>query len=143
MNLSKNTKVTQVLGYFTAAQTTRDSSILDMDGYEGVVFIALFGTLLENGTIKLSADQNTANSASGMAELAGSSAYTVLAADVLGSALVLDVYRPEERYVRASIDIGVSNALICGIVAIQYCAGVAPPTTGALQATTLISPAEA
>lgn len=142
MNLSKNTKVTQVLGYYAAAQTERDSSIIDMSGYDGVMFIALFGTLLNTGTIVLSAEQNTANSASGMATLAGATTYTCGSSDS-NKCLVLDVYRPKERYVRANLTLGVANTEIAGIVAIQYCGAKMVATTGALNVDTLISPAEA
>lgn len=146
MNLAKNIEFTKVLGYFGAAQTTRNSDIIDMSGVDGVVFIALFDTLIEAGTIKLSVDQNTANSASGMAELAGSTTHTVTAAETTGGVLVADVYRPQERYLRASIDIGTSNAVISGIVAIQY-SGVKQPTTNTgatvLEVDVLVSPAEA
>ncbi|MCE5270826.1 hypothetical protein LLH00_06030 [bacterium] len=146
MNLSKNTKVTQVLGYYAAGQTTRDSAIIDMQGFEGVMFIALFDTLIENGTLKLSADQNDVNSGTGMKELSGSTPHTISAAEAAATGqtgLVLDVYKPQKRYLRASIDIGVSNAVIGAVVAIQYSGKVVPPAHGAMNADMLVSPDEA
>ena len=144
MNLAKNVTMTKVLGYYAAATTTRNSSIIDMADYDGVIFIAVFDTLIAAGTIKLSVDQNTANSASGMAELAGSTTYTVTSSDTTGGILVADIYRPEERYLRASIDIATQNAVIGGIVAIQYSGRKQPmANSGAFNVDVLISPAEA
>ncbi|MFA5376955.1 MAG: hypothetical protein WC455_14490 [Dehalococcoidia bacterium] len=145
MNLAKNSKVTQVLGYYSAAQTTRNSAVIDMQGYEGVMFIALFDTLIATGTLKLSADQGDTTSPT--AELAGSTTHTITTAEAAltgKTGLVLDVYKPEKRYLRASIDIaGSQNAVIGGIVAIQYNGKVAPPSHGVMNADTLVSPAEA
>ena len=42
MNLSKNVKITQVLSYQSAATSSKGSSVLDMSGYEGVLFVADF-----------------------------------------------------------------------------------------------------
>lgn len=146
MNLLKHTKVTQVLGYYAAATTTRNSAILDMSGYDGVLFLALFDTLIAAGTLKLSCDQDGANAAGGMAELAGSTTHTITTAEAAATGatgLALDVYRPQKRYVRASIDIASQNAVIGGIIAIQYCGKKAPATHGVMNADTLISPDEA
>jgi hypothetical protein len=146
MNLAKNTKVTQVLGYYSAATTTRNSAILDMSGYEGVMFIALFDTLIAAGTLKLSADQDTDSAGGTMAEVAGSTTHTITTAEAAATGktgLVLDLYKPQERYVRASIDIAGQNAVIGGIVAIQYNGKVAPPTHGVMNCDVLVSPAEA
>ena len=51
MNLLKNCKVDAILGYYAAGQTKRTSDIIDMSGYEGVLFVALLGTIIEGGTI--------------------------------------------------------------------------------------------
>lgn len=121
-NLTDNAKIDQVLGYYAAAQNKVTSDILDMAGYEGVVFIAGLGTIIEAGTIDVYPEQNTVNSVSGMAELAGTAAYTVTAAAaaLTKSCIIVDVYKPQERYVQCNITPATQNAVILGIVAIRY-----------------------
>ena len=53
--------------------------VLDMAGYDGVVFVADLSTLLETGTLDVFVEQNTANSTSGMARLATTTAHTTSA----------------------------------------------------------------
>ncbi|MFH2075696.1 MAG: hypothetical protein ABIJ57_10185 [Pseudomonadota bacterium] len=96
MNLSKNVKIDQILGYFAAGVTKRTSAILDMKGYEGVLFVAGLGTIIENGTVDVYPEQNTSDTTVGMAEQAGTSAYTVTAAAaaLTYSCILVDIYKP-------------------------------------------------
>lgn len=146
MNLLKNVAIDQVLGYFAAGTTKRTSDIIDMAGWDGVCFVAGLGTLIEAGTLDVFVEQNTANSTSGMARLAGQAAHTVTAANALlaKSAIVVDVYRPVERYLQCNITPAAQNAVILGIVAIRYSGRVSPPANaGLLKSTQLLEPAEA
>ncbi|MEY2668124.1 MAG: hypothetical protein RJA59_762 [Pseudomonadota bacterium] len=144
--LLQNAQIDQVLGYYAAGVTKRTSDILDMQGYDGVLFVAGLGTIIENGTLDVFVEQNTANSTSGMARLATTTAHTVTAANALlaKSAIVVDVYRPQERYVQCNITPASQNAVILGIVAIRY-HGRTKPTLNStlLKSTQLASPAEA
>lgn len=146
MNLSKNIQVDQILGYYAAGTTKRTSDIIDMSGYEGVLFIAELGTLIENGTLDVYVEQNTANATSGMARLATTTVHTVTAANAaLGkSCILVDVYQPLERYLQCNITPAVSNAVILGITAIRYKAHKSPSGgVTAIKSTILQSPAEA
>ena len=146
MNLLKNAQIDQVLGYFAAGTTKRTSTILDMSGYEGVVFVAGLGTTIENGTVDVFVEQNTINSTSGMARLAGQTAHTITAANaaLTQAAIVVDVVKPKERYLQCNITPAVSNAVILGIVAIRYKGKVKPALNSSLlKSTLLLSPAEA
>jgi hypothetical protein len=146
-NLGKNIQIDQVLGYFAAGTTAKSSAILDMSGYDGVIFVAGVGTIIEDGTIHLQVEQDEVNAAGGMAALAGTAAYTVLAADALKtqSCLWVDVYRPGKQFVRATLTPAVQNAVILGVIAIRYSGIKRPevPTSTVLKATTLASPDEA
>lgn len=141
---SQNLKIDQVLGYFAAAQTKRTSDIIDMDGYDGVIFVAGLGTLLETGTLDVFVEQNTAKATSGMARLATTTLHTATAANALlaKSCIVVDVFKPRERYLQCNITPDVANAVVLGIVAIRYKAHLAPVTQDALKSTRLVSPAE-
>ncbi len=146
MNLSKGLQIDKVLGYFAAGTTKRTSSIIDMAGYDGVLFIAQLGTLLDTGTIDVFVEQNTINSASGMARLAGQTVFTATAVEALltQSAIIVDVYRPVERYLQCNITPAVANAVVLGITAIRYSGRKSPALNSALLKNTLLtSPAEA
>lgn len=146
MNLLKNMEINQVLGYYAAGVTKRTSDILDMAGYEGVMFIAGLGTIIEDGTLDVYVEQNTANNTSGMARLATTTAHTVTAANatLAKSAIVVDVYRPQERYVQCNITPATQNAVILGIVAVRYKEREYPAANSSLlKSTLLVSPSEA
>lgn len=143
MNLSKNVRVDQVLGYFAAAQTTRKSDIVDMAGYEGCMFIFEFGTLLATGTIACDINGNSSN-ATGGTKLAGGATHTVTAttAALTHSAIVVDIYQPDPasyRYLEAMISLGVANTLILGVTAIRYNGKVKPEATSHLLAASFAS----
>lgn len=143
--LTDNVKITPVLGYFAAGTTNRTSSIIDMDGFDGVVFVALLGTTIEAGTVDVFVDQNTANSTSGMARLATTTAYTVPATPAALTSIQVDVFKPRERYLQGNITPASQNAVICGMIAIQYRGHLCPITVAdsVVKTTKLISPAEA
>jgi hypothetical protein len=144
--ISDSIKIDRILGYFAAGQVARTSEIVDMSGYEGALFIFDFGTLIQNGTLTPVIQQGTDSAGANMAALAGTEAYTVSAADaaLTHSCLVVDVYKPRERYLRAVITPDVQNAVITGITVIRYNGSQRPDlNTGVLQMTQLFSPAEA
>lgn len=146
-NLLKNVATDQVLGYYAAGVTKRTSDILDMSSYEGVMFVIGLGTIIEAGTLDAYVEQNTLNQTGGMARLAGQVAHTVTAANatLAKSAIVVDVYQPQERYIQCNITPATQNAVILGIVAIRYKSRKGPvaQAAGALKVTQLIQPAEA
>lgn len=143
--LTDNMKITPVLGYFAAGTTKRTSTIIDMDGFDGVVFAAVLGTTIEAGTVDVFVEQHTLNQTSGMARLATTTVYTVPATPAALTSIAVDVYKPRERYLQANITPAAQNAVICGMVAIQYKGHVCPVTQDAtlVKVTKLISPAEA
>lgn len=143
--LLHNVKVTRVLAAQADGTGTQSGDILDMSGWEGVLFIAKFDDVDNTAVLTLQAQQNTVNSGTGMATLSGNSTYTAAAADADDDVLVLDVYRPRERYVRPQVVIGTANATTACILAIQYGPRVLPTSQGStvLDSDTLIEAAEA
>lgn len=144
-SLLNDVKVTVVAAAAVAAQTDIDSDIIDMAGFEGVLFLAMLGDVSDTCALAMVAQQNTINSASGMASLAGSVTFTAGATSADSKVLALDVYRPRERYVRAKLSRGTANAVVGGIIAIQYGAAKKPTSQHAtvIDADTLVEPAEA
>lgn len=120
MSLFRNVKITRVAASAVAAQTAVESSILDMSGFAGVMFIALTGDVTAGSVLGLKAQQNDTNSGTGMADLLGAATFTAGASDADSKALALDVHAPRERYVRAVLTRTTANAVVDGIIAIQY-----------------------
>lgn len=125
-----NTKITRVMNAVAAGTTDQTSSIIDMNGFEGVRFIALFGTLTATQVTSMKAQQGAAAAMGDAADLAGSSVGPLADADS-NEMLILDVYRPRERYVRVVIDRGTANAVIDGVIAEQYGPRTEPPVQDA------------
>ena len=143
MNLSKNVKVTLVQAPLADGQTDPDSSSVDMQGFEGVLFIGIVGTVTGSGTASLKASQSSDNSS--FNDLSG-----VVATGAAGGSdkfILLDVYRPLDRYVRTTLTRAVANSIYGGTIAIQYGAHKKPTihdaATLAAAAILGISPAEA
>jgi hypothetical protein len=126
MNLLNEVKVTPVLGYYAAGQTERKATtIIDMAGYEGCLFLYLFGTLTEASVDNCWIYGNSVSATGGTKLTTATVAHTVTAANALvnPSAIAIDVYQPDPalyRYLEASIDPDTQDSLILGIVAIQY-----------------------
>lgn len=139
-------KITVVKGAQADGTGTISSDILDMSGYEGVVFLALFDDVDNGATLALTAQQNAVNGTSGMATLAGSSvSVTADATSADDKCMVLDVYKPLERYVRCQLVIGAANATLSKLVAIQYGAHLTPVSQHAsvIDSDSIVSPSEA
>ena len=139
MSLLKNVKVTPVAAAAVAAQTEVLSSVLDMSGFDGVMFVALLGDVTATSILTLTAKGNTASSTSSPTPVTqvATAAFTADATNADDKALVVDVYDPALRYVFASLTRTVANAAVNGIIAIQYTAEYKPTT----QAATVIASA--
>lgn len=133
MNLSKDVKITVVAAAATAAQTAVTSDVLDMSGYDGVMFIALTGDVTATSVLTLTAKANSANSTSSPTPVTqkATDAFTAGASDADSKALVVDVYRPTLRYVFAELTRTTANAVVGGIIAIQYSAANKPTSQAA------------
>lgn len=124
MNLSKSCKITRVLNAVAAGTTDQDSTGVDMLGFDGVMFVAAFGTLTATQVTTVVAQGGSDNS---------SFATTIGTSDALADAdsnkvIVLDCYNPSTRYVRLRVDRGTANAVIDGVWAVQYRGHKAPVT---------------
>jgi hypothetical protein len=147
MNLLENVKITPVLGYYAAGVTEeKATTIIDTAGYEGCMFLFLFGTIIENGILNCLVYGNSVSATGGTA-LDADMAHLVTAADAAKNptTIAIDVYQPDPalyRYLEASINPDTSNAVILGIVAIQYNGKIKPdPNSVLIDSAMLVSPA--
>jgi hypothetical protein len=126
--LSQQVKIDRVANAAAAAQTGVDTSVLDMTGYDGVLFLASLGDVSDTSVLTLTVKENTANSTSsptpttitnGTAS-AVAGPFTAGASDYDNKDIAVDVYRPTKRYVFATLTRTTANAVVNGIYAIRY-----------------------
>lgn len=138
LNFMTGRKLTKVADHTTAGTTDVESSILDMAGYEGVVFFTSYGTAATNNILKV--QQDDANASGGMADLLG----TGVASGSSDEDVWVEVYRPQKRYVRCIAVVDTSST-VESIWALQYGARELPvdnTTSGTIIGETHASPAE-
>jgi len=142
MNLSKNTKLTRVSNAVAAGTTDINSSVIDMQNYEGVMFIVAFGAITAGAVTSIKAQQGAQSDLSDAADLEGTG--VTVGDDDDNKVFYLDVYRPRERYVRCVVDRGTQNAVVDGIIAIQYGPKKMPTThdSSTVEGESHVSPAE-
>lgn len=130
MNLSKGIKVSVVEAAAAAAQTDLTTDVLDMQGFEGVMYLALLGDVTSGSVLTLTAKGNSANSVSSPTPVTqkATDAFTAGASDADSKILMVDVYKPTLRYQFAILSRTAQNAVVGGIIAIQYGAGLKPTT---------------
>lgn len=150
MNLLKNTKYYYIGAAVAAASNTDDDSdIVDTSGFEGCVFICPITDSVATGVATMTVEQNTANSTSGMAALSSDAVATATSAtndDLNGKFLIVDVYRPRERYLRVNRTSATANIAFGAVTAILYGARKAPITQATAEVAdsdTAVSVAEA
>lgn len=136
-----------VLGNAVAAasNTDDDSAIIDMAGFEGVVFMASIDDSAATAVAEIKVQQSAANAGGGMVDLAGAVATLASAVDddLNAQFLAVDVFRPKERYLRVNRTSSTANIAFGSVFAIRYGARKVPiDVAGAGAATIVRSPAE-
>lgn len=144
-SLLKDSKISKVEARAAAGTTDLVSDILDMSGFDSVMFIASTGDGTSGTVLELQVHGNTASSVSSPTpvELTSDSAtYTsTTATDADNKLLIVDLHRPAYRYVYATLVIDTQNCECDGIYAIQYNAKSVPVTADSdVIASALIGP---
>ena len=122
-NLNMFTKPIVLSGGISAGTSdTQTPGSVDMTGFDGVVFIALIGTVTSTGVIVLKAQQSTDNST--WNDIAGSHSVNVPTA---GQILQLEIYKPQQRYVQPALVRTTANVVVQGVLAILYGPTFGPP----------------
>lgn len=134
-SVSNCIKTTRILNGVVAGTTVQTSSAVDMSGFDGARFTFLMGAITAGAVTSCKLQQSSDDgSADAYADLAGTS--VTVADDDDNQVVVIDVYRPRERYLKAIISRATQNAVIDGILVEQYC-GRKQPTTD--DATTVVA----
>lgn len=146
-NLLNNAKITRVMnrGVGTASATPTKGTILDMLGYDSVMFVAAMEDVVNLSVVSLRAAGGDTNDTAEMNLLTGTVGGTATATTFDDKLLVLDLVKPNERYIEAQLFHVTQNAPFDSVVAIQYNARNMPVTQGStvVASGTLFSPAQA
>lgn len=134
-------KITKVADASAAGVTTVNSAVIDMSGFEGVVFLTAAGTVLATAVATVKVQQDSAVGMGTAADLAASGQSFTPTTDNLKSVMI-DIKRPNKRYLRAVILRSVANSDFGQIYAIQYRAKKAPVTQAVDKSKLLVSPLE-
>lgn len=113
MNKSNELKMTLVKAAQAAGTSAVTSDVIDMQGYDGVIFISRIGTANAGNYLKV--QQGSLNPISDAVDLAAKK----IVAAANDQAVWVDVYRPTDRYLQAVMVRGVSTAS-GDIFAIRY-----------------------
>lgn len=142
-SILKDCVITRVMNAVAAGTSAQNTSVLDMAGFDGVIFIALLGTVTDASVVTLTAKENTASSTSSPTptSVTGGATADITAATDSNHYLVVDVIRPSKRYVYAALTRTTQNAVIDGVIAIQYRSRTVPVSQpAALVGSALSSP---
>jgi len=148
MSLLKNVKIQEVCAPVAAASNTdQNSDRLDMANWDGCIFIGVITDSAATGVATLTIEQNTADSDTGMAALSGATATKTCTVndDINNTLLIVDIYRPQERYIQCVETSATANIAFGNMIAIQYKGRKMPITqpTSVSASTLVVSPAEA
>jgi hypothetical protein len=117
-NLLSKAKFTRV--HNTTAGGSGDtilSSAIDMKGFDAVIFLVAFGAIAGTGAATVKAQQSHDNSADTFADLTGTG---VAVGDTNDNHVVLlEIVKPQERYVKCAVARATANVAIDSIIAIQ------------------------
>lgn len=147
MQHTKNNKIEEVgAPVALASNTDQNSDRLDMEGWEGVVFLVPITDSVATGVATLTVEQNDDDSDSGMSALVGAVATaTDAGGDALNNQLlIVDVLKPLKRYLQGVITSATANIAFGNTLAIRYRGMKAPiiDADSVLQSVAVVSPAE-
>lgn len=126
-NLGLAVSVLRLSNAVAAGATASNSSSVDMLGWDGVFFIAAAGAITATAVSSVKAQQSSDNgSADDFTDIAGSSSPALTPATDDNKILLIDIYRPQKRYLRLSWVRSTANTVIDGVFAIRYHGVVTP-----------------
>lgn len=130
MSLIQDVKISSAVTPTDGAAGTDDieGTTLDMSGFDGVLMLVRMGAITTNAVTSIKAQQGAASDLSDAADLTGSSQTIADSADE--KTFYIDLFRPQERYVRLYVDRGTQNAVVSSAHYIQYHARNKPTSQG-------------
>ena len=126
-NLANAISAIRVSDAVAAGTTDVTSAVIDMQNYEGALIIFAFGAITASAVTSCKAQQSGDDGASdAYADLLATG--ITVADDDDNQIVILDIFKPEERYLKAVIDRGTQDAVVDGIFVLRYGAMKLPAT---------------
>ncbi len=122
--ISNQIKTTKVLDVTAAGTTDINSASVDMANFEGVRFTVGIGVITSTAVTVVKAA--TSSDDSNWNDLLGTA--ISFADDDDAKMVIIDIWRPLERYLRITVDRGTANAVIDFAIAEQYGPRTLPTT---------------
>src|SRR5690606_18131922 len=120
-NLLNNVKQDVVIvNQAGTASTVYKGAILDMLGWEGVLFTAVFGDVVSGSVVTLRAAHSDINDTAEMAVSDAAVQFTAGASNLDDKAMSLDVVHPTKRYIEVQVAPVTQNAPIRAVIATRY-----------------------
>lgn len=132
-NLLNNAKITRVSadGAGAASATPTKCTIIDMEGFKSVMFVAMMGNVLDTSVVSLKIATATTNDTAQMSLVTDALVSgTATATSYDDKLVILDVPEVNKQFVECQIFHVTANAPFDGIIAIQYNPTSAPVTQG-------------
>lgn len=127
LTFGEETKLTRVSNAVAAGTTDVNSASVDMQGFDAVAFVVAFGTITAGAATSIKVQQSSDDgSADDWTDLEGTG--VTVADDDDNQIAVVDVTHPSKRHLRCVVDRGTQNAVVDGIVAVQYRPDSVPTT---------------
>lgn len=121
LSILKDMKISRVKNAVAAGTTAQSTSVLDMQGFDSVIFLAALGDVLITSVLTLTVKSNpTSSSSGGTTEKAGNTLTDADGTSYDNGCLAVEVHRPTQRYVFATLTRTTANAAIDGIFAVQF-----------------------
>lgn len=131
LNFIKDLVVLPVLVAAAAGTTTLTTDVVDMQGFDSIAFVTHLGDVTDTAVLTLTGQTGDEADGSDAADLVLPVTFTADATSGDNKLLVLDLHKPRQRYVRATLDRATANAVVNGVVAILYNAHERPVTENA------------
>lgn len=120
LNFLKDMKFLAVENAAAAGQTTLTTDVVDTQGFDSVCFVVKLGDVTDTSALTLKGFTNDTNDTVTPTELSDNVTFTAGATDADNKLLILDIHKPRDRYVYATLARGTANAVVDGIFAILY-----------------------
>lgn len=131
-SLLKETLITKTsVAKVAGVDDITDGTIVDLQGYDSVCFIAILGEVTTASEVTLKAYCGDAPALGDGVYKTATATVTASGNDTDNNLVILDVIRPGKRYVRGDLVIDTANAVVDSIIAIKYNAKTIPTTQGA------------
>ena len=127
-SFKENEQLERIMNGVAAGQAANNSDVLDTRGFDSVTIVALIGAVTATGTVTMKIQQGTESGGGDMADLEGTS--VALTASDDDKMLAVEIYRPQERYLRAVVTTATADGVIDGVIAILRDPHKIPVTQG-------------